>query len=345
MRWLYLFAASAAAVASFAACQEQSTSSSFAGPVPGNKRAHGQTDDWLPPTDAGGTSTSPPFDASPGVCGVLASSPPGTLATSRDAKGANQCASVTIGEVIDAARKLDPTTPNVSEPFHPNDGTGGEAPRVLAYITPLGGFALAFIDGSGDCPAGCINHRYWYFETNPSATACTLTAVGKYSTNFDSAGNCYAVEGAARWGQPPPIKKTCAVDAGAPFTTKTYALCGSGGVQTCGAGGVFDGVITFRVVRDSTDPTRKGTVFIDDGTKNPNIDGHAFLADFKGDVVDVQDSVPTSCGTKQTFVFHFDPNVTTGFAGGLEYEATPCTDAGASSCLDHVGISMFASPR
>ena len=48
----------------------------------------------------------------------------------------------------------------------PNNPPLWDGSRIHAFQSPDGGFSLVFLRGSGDCPSGCIERRYWYFETS-----------------------------------------------------------------------------------------------------------------------------------------------------------------------------------
>ncbi len=65
------------------------------------------------------------------------------------------------------------------------------APRTDAWY-------LVFWEGSGDCPAGCINHRYYYFIVKDGQA----TKAGEYSRVYNSATNAYDTTGAPLWGVP-----------------------------------------------------------------------------------------------------------------------------------------------
>lgn len=61
------------------------------------------------------------------------------------------------------------------------------------------GWELAFVDGSGDCPAGCINNHYTYFSVSKTGR---VTKVGEYTRTFNATTNTYDTSGTPFWGVP-----------------------------------------------------------------------------------------------------------------------------------------------
>lgn len=57
---------------------------------------------------------------------------------------------------------------------------------------------LVFWEGSGDCPAGCINNRYYYFMVKDGV----VIKVGEYSRVYNEAKNNFETTGAPLWGVP-----------------------------------------------------------------------------------------------------------------------------------------------
>jgi hypothetical protein len=62
-----------------------------------------------------------------------------------------------------------------------------------------GGWNIIFWQGSGDCPAGCINNHYWYVSVEKSGS---VTMAGEFVREFDSASNAVKTRGAPMWGVP-----------------------------------------------------------------------------------------------------------------------------------------------
>jgi hypothetical protein len=69
----------------------------------------------------------------------------------------------------------------------------------IKVIERTDGWDLVFWEGSGDCPAGCINNRYQYFSVKKTGD---LSKMGEYARNYNSAKNSFDVAGAPMWGIP-----------------------------------------------------------------------------------------------------------------------------------------------
>ena len=61
------------------------------------------------------------------------------------------------------------------------------------------GWDIAFWQGDGDCPAGCINNRYYYYSVSKAGRA---TKVGEYARIYSAQKNSFDVSGAPMWGIP-----------------------------------------------------------------------------------------------------------------------------------------------
>ena len=61
------------------------------------------------------------------------------------------------------------------------------------------GWDLAFWEGWGDCPAGCINNRYSYFAVKKDGR---LQKAGEYLRTYNSASNSFETTGAPMWSVP-----------------------------------------------------------------------------------------------------------------------------------------------
>ena len=60
----------------------------------------------------------------------------------------------------------------------------------------INGWKLVFWQGSGDCPAGCINNHYWYFTAYKNGK---VEKVGEYERIFNSRKNSYDEKGSPIW--------------------------------------------------------------------------------------------------------------------------------------------------
>jgi len=112
-----------------------------------------------------------------------------------DAPGAGPCDGKSANDVLDAVHEQHPELAAISGFYDPN--LIGQSSLVYGFTTEAG-FRLALAAGDGDCPAGCIDWEYWYFETDDT---CTPQQVGHFSAKFGP-GNCYTVVGEPMWGVP-----------------------------------------------------------------------------------------------------------------------------------------------
>lgn len=71
----------------------------------------------------------------------------------------------------------------------------GQTMNISARKTDLG-WKLMFWQGSGDCPAGCINDHYWYFTVDKNGE---VEKIGEYERIFNSRKNSYDEKGSPIW--------------------------------------------------------------------------------------------------------------------------------------------------
>lgn len=232
-------------------------------------------------------------------CESKGEEPPGVELTDFDAVGHGACADVTLLDAVEQARALRPdlvdiTALYVSRP----DVVGGDGSFIYAFERPDGGFALVFKRGSGDCPAGCINKDYWYFETDSD---CQVEAIGE---THPSSGECIPRDELPRWGIPraPLPSAVCDADLSAQDLRGTYGVITCGKLQACVMSGEkmneqpLSIALTLSIEQDETDLSR-GTVAIS-GTGEPMLDGVEFPAKFEGRSFTVStrsDDEPSSC--------------------------------------------------
>jgi hypothetical protein len=150
-----------------------------------------------PPATGG---SAPTGGAADGMGGSDGNSDPGEPVTDPDATGSGACAARTLGEIIAEIHEANPDLANITTLYDPNNPLIGASQSIHAFRAG-DGFRLVFVRGTGDCPAGCINNEYWYFETNDS---CESVSVGHYAREYDGADNCYQLTGAPLWNHPEP---------------------------------------------------------------------------------------------------------------------------------------------
>lgn len=94
-----------------------------------------------------------------------------------------------------------------------------------------GRFALVFKRGLGDCPAGCTDNYYSYFDTDAS---CTPTQAGTCHPVWQQ--DCIAYEGGQpMWGHPVPAAPTeqCALDAAPQDIAGSHRMHAEGQLALC----------------------------------------------------------------------------------------------------------------
>ncbi|MBI2391996.1 MAG: hypothetical protein HYV09_20560 [Deltaproteobacteria bacterium] len=142
------------------------------------------------PSDVGPSDVGP-SDGGPVTCPKpKAVAPPGPRLTAETAKGSGVCAGRTLGQAIDAAYAAMPSLKDITVLYDP-EKVMSDGSFVHAFQKPDGGFAIVFKRGGGDCPAGCTENEYWYFETD---AACATKQVGHYLPTWGS--GCVNVVGA-----------------------------------------------------------------------------------------------------------------------------------------------------
>jgi hypothetical protein len=141
-----------------------------------------------------------------GTAGESPSGPtdPKELLSDSATLGQGPCDGVTLGDVIDAVHAGWPNLASIIYFYDPT--VSGEGDSIYAFRSDHG-FDLVFFHGSGDCPGGCINREYWYFETDAS---CAPKQVGHYEKTFEDAQNCNHVTGEPLWEVPAiPYVESC----------------------------------------------------------------------------------------------------------------------------------------
>jgi hypothetical protein len=76
---------------------------------------------------------------------------------------------------------------------------GGQCQGNIFVIERVDGWDLAFWEGWGDCPAGCINNHYHYFSVRKDGR---VTKAGEYARIYNSGTNSFDVTGTPMWSVP-----------------------------------------------------------------------------------------------------------------------------------------------
>jgi len=138
-------------------------------------------------------------DARSDTLSIVPLSDPGTPVYTTSRAGSGACAGKTVASLIEEIQDAYPKARGGGL-YTPSTFTDGSF--TYAFAPRDGGFAFVFQYGEGDCPAGCISHTYWYFQTDAN---CVPWQVGMY----DPSRSC----GTAMWGVPTSYstmpRKTC----------------------------------------------------------------------------------------------------------------------------------------
>ncbi|MBI5304794.1 MAG: hypothetical protein HY868_21850 [Chloroflexi bacterium] len=78
-------------------------------------------------------------------------------------------------------------------------GAIGASTDIKVILPRQDAWLIVFWEGWGDCPAGCINHRYTYFAVERDGR---VTRVGEYSRIYNAEKNAFEEKGSPLWGVP-----------------------------------------------------------------------------------------------------------------------------------------------
>lgn len=296
----------------------------------------------------------PPDDRSPGQPNVettdacsYAPAYPGAFVYSRDASGSGACATTTVSELLAAvhAQRLD--LADIDTIYDPRGGIS-DGSYVYVFQKADGGFALAFKRGIGDCPSGCIENDYFYFETDGS---CTPSAVGQVMQTEPE--GCYTADSQPRWDLPRPFsaKQYCGADTSPQRLPRTATLTTCGGVSiACSAERESPTspltTLELAVTQDEADLSKATVSFSGTGT---DLDGKVWPAtvDYRSLHVQVTtDNLPALCPQSDALTFDYDFEGI--FSSNLSYlqTRTPADCDGEMSAMCKGGIeAQLAVPR
>jgi hypothetical protein len=214
----------------------------------------------------------------------------------------------TLGDVI---RTVVASRPDLSDItyLHPGHPTG-DGSFIYAYSDSNGGFALIFKRAGGDCPAGCTENEYWYFETG---VACAVTEIGH--AKFPPPGGCFPPDAKTMWGMPPPLPPYvfCGADMSTHDMSGMYSLPVCGSRRPClrsGEKDVIEPVMTevTLVVAQKPDDLGNGTVTLT-GSPMPELDGTPIPATFQLKRFTGQltaSNSPSTCFAQRTVTIAYD---------------------------------------
>lgn len=271
---------------------------------------------------------------------------PGSAIHDLAAKGAGACASKTLQSVVDTAAALQPAVASIWQIYPAQPSSDGSF--VFAFARTDGTFALVFKLGGGDCPAGCTENEYWYFDVDAS---CSPRQVGHYSAKW-STGNCLAVVGEPMWGLPaaPDPIHVCGASLGPQDVSGTFTVHGVGNAIACTAAKgsepqvAVDKVLQMVVVQDPTD-LGKGTVTIT-GTGSPGVDGQAIPASFvrrRFTATRTLDNLPSTCFEQSSLDIGFDfEGIVPGVLRFAEVRYLDCASGSSDYCKGLLSLTLTA---
>ena len=214
-----------------------------------------------------------------GACMTIAASPsPDPFITDSATTGSGACTGKTLQQVIEAVYAIRPDLVDITRIYSP--GAFPDGSFIYAFASP-GGFRLVFVRGGGDCPAGCTEHEYWYFQTGAS---CVPTQTGQFHPNYSTNDSGCPMYGAPMWAVPPasdPIM-VCGADNAAQDISGSYTLCVNGISYSCDPKGASAGIpfhsVKLTVAQNAGDLS-KGMVTLS-GTGVSRVDGAPLNATF-----------------------------------------------------------------
>src|SRR5947209_1699422 len=129
----------------------------------------------------------------------LSPTPTPAAATATPTRTTQSTAAPVLNSPDDAIRLAQQKFPALKAVQKKPDGTMGASSDIIVQAR-AGGWNLIFWQGSGDCPAGCINNHYWYVAVDMADGA---TWRGEAERVFASASNTMKTTGAPQWVRPP----------------------------------------------------------------------------------------------------------------------------------------------
>jgi hypothetical protein len=260
--------------------------------------------------------------------------PPGPAVTDWATEGQGACVGRSLQSVVDT---LHADHPELADIVNLWTGQGTDGSYVRAFMTPAPSFAIVMDRGSGDCPAGCIKHQYFYFETGVS---CTAQPVGKYDPM--PGPKCLTDSGEAMWATPiaPPLAAVCG-DETPQDISGTKPVYATGNWVVCSAGKEsptpFDGCLSL-VVEQEPGNLAKGTVRLL-GTGDARL-SQPMAATFKRRSFQVMvDEKSGTCQDSTTVSFSYDEEA---YPAGTLSDLTVVSAADCSTyCKGGAGFTLF----
>jgi len=267
---------------------------------------------------------------------------PGEALTKATDQGGGACLGISVAAFLAKIHAAHPDLADVKQIYTPDVMSDGSF--VYPYRRPDGSFAFVLKRGGGDCPAGCTENEYWYFEAGPG---CAAQDAGHFKPTWTQ--SCLTVEGEARWGRPPtPDPVTiCGADLTPQDVSGKHPLWACASRMPCSlekpTGDTLAAMVTLTLAQDGADP-KKGTATLS-GTGYPAVDGVALPATFlrkRFSVAFHQDNLPATCLKSLDVVLAYDFE---GFAlpqlSVDEVDTLDCQNAPGNYCKGGLSGKLF----
>lgn len=294
-------------------------------------------------SDAGAGATGPDAAACEPVPVDLS---PGPALTDPNSAGSGPCAASTLSEFIAQIHELQPDLADITQIW---SDEGWDGSFIYAYRRTDGGFAVATKRGGGDCPSGCTENEYWYFDAD---AACAPQAVGHFKVDEFTSDGCRPSQGEAKWGRPAPIDPAvvCGTDLTAQDISGTYQLWSCGLSSACsaaaevkpGAQETIAEFVTLTITQTPGDLSNGSVTF--SGFGYPRLDGRALPATFKRRRFEAkfEKDEPGACTDKLSVEAHFDFEGFGAQSVSLRDVQTPdCANAPDDYCKGDLFATLF----
>jgi hypothetical protein len=213
-----------------------------------------------------------------------------------------------LGSIVDRIHEEHPELADIETLYAPDPNRGGDGSFIYAFQKPDGTFALVFKRGGGDCPAGCTENDYWYFDTT---SQCDVSEAGYTRRYFD--GACLMPDQLPKWGIPPaaPPESICGASMEPQDLSGDYEIYLCGQASACSTKDAepttLPGVVTLHIAQDPAN-LALGTVTLS-GTGEPLIDGRELNATFERRRFHVEERVtnlPAQCEESHELTLDYD---------------------------------------
>ncbi|MEA2697687.1 MAG: hypothetical protein QOI66_1958 [Myxococcales bacterium] len=323
--------------------------SATAGSVATTDAGAGKDDAGSPISGSGGTTGggekpdssltgTPPF--------ATAAIAPGLYIVDPATPGAGDCASMTLADVLAAIRAKTALLAAVTTIYNPTQQGTTDGNFIYPYQTADGGFAVAFKRGAGDCPGGCTDNTYDYFQTDDR---CAPQQVGHYRA---VSGSCLQVEGTPMWGHPaapPDPSLICGADNTPKNISGIYSFRVQGQRQPCtttadslASPNNVDTTITVTLIQSGAS-LGNGVVIIT-GTGNALVDAVGLPATFirsRFEATLQKSNLPSNCPQESSVMARYD--FESGLPGTLTM--TQLGDSNCSMCKGGLTVSLIQASK